>query len=49
MSLIVFVVGEYVGEWNVFNCFYGKGIYKYINGNVYEGEWVDGCKSGEGI
>jgi hypothetical protein len=31
---------EYDGEWSngIKN---GKGIYKYSNGNIFEGEWVE--------
>ena len=40
--------GLYEGERNAFNRFHGKGTYKYTNGNVYEGDWVDGRKNGQG-
>ena len=27
----------------------GKGIYYYVNGNKYDGEWKDGKMNGKGI
>ncbi len=48
LSSTVFAAGEYVGERNAFNRFHGQGTYKYTNGNVYQGEWVDGRKNGQG-
>lgn len=48
LSTSVFAAGEYVGERNAFNRFHGTGTYKYTNGNVYQGEWVDGRKNGQG-
>ena len=27
----------------------GNGIVKLQNGNIYEGQWVDGVKSGRGV
>jgi len=26
----------------------GKGIYRWVNGDIYEGDFVDGKKEGEG-
>lgn len=48
LSSTVFAAGVYEGERNAFNRFHGKGTYKYTNGNVYEGDWVDGRKNGQG-
>ena len=31
--------GEYIGEWKQGN-FYGQGIMKFNNGDIYEGAWV---------
>ncbi len=28
---------------------HGYGIYEYLNGDVYEGEWKDGLRNGKGI
>ena len=28
---------------------HGKGRYTWLNGEVYEGEWISGCKNGFGI
>lgn len=44
----LYAAGEYKGERNAFNRFHGEGTYKYTNGNVYSGEWVDGRKNGQG-
>lgn len=27
----------------------GKGVYKYANGDVYDGEWKDGSMNGYGV
>lgn len=27
----------------------GKGLYKYANGDVYDGEWKDGSMNGYGV
>lgn len=48
LTSALYAAGVYEGERNAFNRFHGKGTYKYTNGNVYEGEWVDGRKNGEG-
>jgi 1-phosphatidylinositol-4-phosphate 5-kinase len=27
----------------------GKGIYTWYNGDIYDGEWLDGMKHGYGV
>lgn len=27
----------------------GTGIIKLINGNIYDGQWIDGTKNGRGV
>jgi len=38
----------YDGEFNLDTHFHGYGIVKYVNGDMYEGEWKDGEKNGRG-
>lgn len=28
---------------------HGKGIYTWVNGEIYDGEWIQGFKNGFGI
>ncbi|MBV1882338.1 MAG: hypothetical protein KUG82_11935 [Pseudomonadales bacterium] len=41
--------GEYIGERNTFNRFHGQGTYVSGRGLKYEGNWIDGRKSGKGV
>ena len=38
----------YSGQW-VNGKMDGKGIYKYLNGDVFEGEFKDGLKHGKDV
>ncbi|CAI8597061.1 unnamed protein product [Vicia faba] len=42
-----FFNGVYFGEFKS-KVFHGKGKYTWSNGTIYEGDWVDGKKSGKG-
>lgn len=48
MKIEEFENGKYQGQFKNEKR-QGFGIYTWKNGNVYEGEWVDGGKNGLGI
>jgi len=41
--------GEYEGEWNAAGVREGRGVMRYVNGNVYDGEWKAGNPWGRGV
>lgn len=41
--------GTYTGEVNSNNEPHGHGVFKYANGNVYDGEWINGKQCGHGV
>ena len=40
---------SYVGEVNVNEQYYGQGIRRFVNGDVYEGNWLGSLPSGQGV
>ncbi|EOD19021.1 hypothetical protein EMIHUDRAFT_471736, partial [Emiliania huxleyi CCMP1516] len=43
------VKGEYEGERNAAGEREGRGVFRFANGNVYDGEWKAGKKEGRGV
>ena len=43
------VKGEYEGEYNAAGEREGRGVYRYADGDVYEGEYKAGKKEGRGV
>ncbi len=48
-STTAFAGIEYEGERNSFNRFHGKGKFTSGRGEVYDGQWVDGSREGQGV
>ena len=42
-------MGRYLGEYNAAGEFEGCGVFRYANGDVYEGEWKAGLPEGRGV
>lgn len=47
LSLITVPGTEYAGQWSK-NRFHGEGTRRFNNGNVYNGNYVDGRRQGQG-
>ena len=43
------VTEEYEGGRNAAGKMHGRGVYRYADGSVYDGEWMDRQKHGRGV
>ena len=43
------VIVGYTGERNVEGQMHGRGVYRYANGDMYEGDWNDDYRHGRGV
>ena len=40
--------GEYDGEFNIEGQMHGEGVYKWADGEKYEGSWIQNIRNGWG-
>ena len=48
MTEFIYANGKFIGSTNETNLPTGKGIFTYHNGDVYEGEFENGQRNGNG-